>query len=370
MRIMGICNLHSTVNLGQLTSQRPLASTSFLGRYAFMDFPLSNFSNSGIDEVCILVQNNPRSILKHLGSSNAWNNNTKLGYEAILYNEKYNHSPMYNHDINNLLANDWIFYDVQPDVFVIAPVHIIFPVDFRQAIKKHLAQKVGISVIYTKIKNGKSNFLEGDILKVDAHHYISEMQLNRGQEDEVNVSLETYIIGREKMRQLLNKANRLSSLYNLKDIIRHLISQKEEIFACEYKGYVRCFDSLEAYHKYSTELLDYPVRASLFLYNWPIYTTTHDTPPTRYLPTSEVSHAFIANGAQIGGTVKNSIISRNVVIEEGAIVENSIIFTNTKISSGVHISNCVIDKHCRAKNTKKIQGSIELPLYVKQGDHL
>jgi ADP-glucose pyrophosphorylase len=32
-----------------------------------MDFTLSNFSNSGIDKVGILIETQPRSIMKHLG---------------------------------------------------------------------------------------------------------------------------------------------------------------------------------------------------------------------------------------------------------------------------------------------------------------
>lgn len=54
--ILGILNLHHSPELGPLTKRRSIASTSFLGRYAFMDFMLSNFSNSGIDMVATLVK--------------------------------------------------------------------------------------------------------------------------------------------------------------------------------------------------------------------------------------------------------------------------------------------------------------------------
>ena len=43
-KIIGFCNLHNSPQLGQLTASRPMASTSFLGRYAFIDFCLFNFS--------------------------------------------------------------------------------------------------------------------------------------------------------------------------------------------------------------------------------------------------------------------------------------------------------------------------------------
>jgi ADP-glucose pyrophosphorylase len=68
-----------------------------------------------------------------MGNTNVWNTNTKLGYEAIMYNEKLAHVPHYNHDINNIMANDWIFFNAKPDLFVIAPAHIVYPLDFRRS---------------------------------------------------------------------------------------------------------------------------------------------------------------------------------------------------------------------------------------------
>ena len=42
-KVLGLLDLHNSPDLGPLTSSRVLASTSFLGRFAFMDFALSNF---------------------------------------------------------------------------------------------------------------------------------------------------------------------------------------------------------------------------------------------------------------------------------------------------------------------------------------
>ena len=54
--VVGLINLHSDVSLKGLTERRPVASVSFLGRYGVIDFVLSNFSNSRIDKVGILVK--------------------------------------------------------------------------------------------------------------------------------------------------------------------------------------------------------------------------------------------------------------------------------------------------------------------------
>ena len=46
VKAIGLVNLHSDVDFVGLTEKRPVASVSFLGRYALIDFVLSNMSNS------------------------------------------------------------------------------------------------------------------------------------------------------------------------------------------------------------------------------------------------------------------------------------------------------------------------------------
>jgi len=367
---MGLCNLHSAVSLNELTHSRPIASTSFLGRYAFIDFTLSNFSNSGIDEVGILVKNQPRSILKHLGSTNVWNTNTKLGYEAIMYNEKHAHAPSYNHDINNIVANDWIFYNAKPDLFIIAPVHILYPFDFRPMLRAHEESGAAITVLHAAIADGRSQFVEGDQIVVAPDGRVRELTINKGVADAIDVSLETYVIGLDKLQELIALAQKTSAFFNLRDAIRHAISIGWDVRGHKFKGYVRHFGSFNHYRKHSLELLRYDIRKELFRPEWPIYTVTHDTPPAKYGPEAQVKNSFVANGSRVNGKVVNSIISRNVVIEEGAVIKNSIVFTDTKIGKDVHVGNAVIDKYVRIETVKDIGGTEEDPIYVKQGDRI
>ena len=109
-KVIGFLNLYSSPNLGPLTEKRTLGSTSFLGRYALMDFPLSNFTNSDIDEVNILVKDNFRSVSKHVGSMKTWVNNTIIARQNILINEKGIRNPKENSDLACILQNDWVLY--------------------------------------------------------------------------------------------------------------------------------------------------------------------------------------------------------------------------------------------------------------------
>jgi glucose-1-phosphate adenylyltransferase len=78
---------------------------------------------------------------------------------------------------------------------------------------------------------------------------------------------------------------------------------------------------------------------------------------------------MIANGAKIFGTVINSIISRNVIVDAGATVKDSIVFTDSKIGKEVLIQRAIIDKYVRVEKTKILVGK-DIPLYIKQGENI
>ena len=44
-KILGIVNLHTESSFGNLTQRKNIETTSFLGRYYFIDFVLSRFTN-------------------------------------------------------------------------------------------------------------------------------------------------------------------------------------------------------------------------------------------------------------------------------------------------------------------------------------
>ncbi|HMM00743.1 MAG TPA: glucose-1-phosphate adenylyltransferase subunit GlgD [Bacilli bacterium] len=369
-KMLGLLNLHHSPNLGEMTTDRTLASTSFLGRYAFMDFALSNFTNSGIDQVGILVKEKPRSLLKHLGSRNTWNVNTKTGFENIMYNESAIFNRRYNTDFANIRTNDWVMRKSTADYIVFAPAHFICAIDYRKVLQEHIANNAAITLIYAPVDRAKDHFIGSDIVTLNNDGLVINLRSNKGTANTANISLEMYIINRPKLMELMEKSNEISSFFGLHDIIAFSCNAGERVHGYRYDGFVRCFDSMEHYIEYSLELLNYKYRQQLFLPEWPIYTVTHDTPPAFYDQGAEVRNSFIANGAQIYGKVQNSIISRDVVIEPGAKVVDSIVLTQSVIGSNVCLCNAIVDKYCHVKFAKEVNGEESHPAYVHQGDQI
>ena len=65
--------------VSELTKQRTMGSIPFGGRYRLIDFPLSNFVNSGVSEVGVITKSNYGSLLDHLGSGRDWDLSRKKG---------------------------------------------------------------------------------------------------------------------------------------------------------------------------------------------------------------------------------------------------------------------------------------------------
>jgi glucose-1-phosphate adenylyltransferase len=365
-KAIGILDLHGSKDLGPLTSNRSVSSTSFLGRYAFMDFPLSNFSNSGIDEQAVLVKNHLRSIVQHIGAGHIWSENTKLGGLTLLYDEP-SASSNYNHDVNNLLENSWFLKQSVGDVVVIAPAHIVYRMDFRPLIEDHVRNNHRISLVYHRLSHGKTTFIGEDVATVDEKGFLRDLNPNQGTEDDVLISMQTYIIDKEVLKGILQVGRKTSSFYSLRDTLK-LLAHDMPIYTYEHKGFIRCFDSLSHYLTFSLELLKEPNFYNLFDPNWSIYTKTYDTPPAKYGEGAKVSGSFISNGCQIAGTVENSVIARDVIIKEGAVVKNSVILSGTYISENTVLDSVVCDKEARLLHAKEMEGTLENPLFIKRGD--
>ena len=368
-KVLGICNLHDTPSMGQLTKTRPLGSLSFLSRYGLMDFTLSNFSNSEIDRMVILAENNISAVRNHTFDGNIWINNTRTGFLRVLLNEQLLDSPKFNTDIANIKENYHIIEDNNPDYIILAPTFFLMSFDFRKLIEFHEESGAEITCVYTKTNRGDKEYINCDSLEIAKNKVITHSRANVGEEKKQNISLETFIFTREAFDKILALSGKVSSMYGFRKMVSYAINHHRiPVYAYEFDGYVVPILSSYDYVNKSFELLKYENRQKLFLEDWPIYTTSHNTPPALYGPKAKVKNSFVANGAIIKGEVENCIISRDVVIEEGAVLKNCILFYQSYVGKNVNLDNVLLEKKARVSEVKKLAGTKEKILIIKQGE--
>ncbi len=366
--VAGLIDCFQNPSFGPLTQHRPIASTSILGRFSFMDFHLSNFLNSGILNIGILCQNHIRSLTKHVGNGRSWITNTKRGSLVVLYDEPMVSNPPYNTDIADIIENKVFFRECHPDYVVISMPNFVYEADFKKLVDDHIASGDRISLLYTHVDKGlKNNFIGASKLGISQRGKVNRMEANIGDEDSGDISLGCMILDYPMLESLVEYARSTSVFFNLADCLKYL-APTVMIRAVKFDGYVRDFDSLPHYLEYSLELLDRKVFDSLFMDGWPIHTSTYDTPPVQYRVGSAVTNSYLANGSVIEGVVTNSILGRHVKVGKDCKIINSIIGNDVVISDGTHIENAVIDRDAQILHVSEIVGTKDDPIYIARGD--
>lgn len=366
-KVLGLIDCYNNPNFGPMTKHRAIASTSFLGRYAFIDFPLSNFTNSGISSFGVLCQNHIRSLSRHVESGRAWTINTKIGDFQVLYDEPNARNPGYSTDVANLTENNWYLKQINPDYVILTPAHVIYQADFDALLKDHIHSGARVSLLYSHQVGLKNHFINAKKIFLSNKGMVTKLELNRGDVDEGDISLGTMIMDFPMLMSLIDYAKGTSSFFNISDALNYF-NTANFVRGVKINGYVRSFDSLSHYLQYSLELLDDKIFNQLFKEDWPIYTKSYDTPPVLYKTGAKVSNSYIANGSIIEGTVINSILGRGVYVKKGAVLKNAVIGSDAIIDENTHIENAIVDKEAQVLHIAEVQGTLDDPLYIARGD--
>ena len=127
-------------------------------------------------------------------------------------------------------------------------------------------------------------------------------------------------------------------------------------------------NNVKDYMDASKELLDESVIEELFN-NRMIYTKIHDAPPVKYDKKAKVENSIIATGSIIKGKVKNSIIFRDCIVEEGAEIVNSVVMQKSIISKNAYIENVILDKYAQIAESVEIKGTDDKPIILTRNQY-
>lgn len=366
---VGIINLDNKNNLAMshLTNVRPIGSLPIAGRYRVIDFSLSNMVNSGITNVGIFSKEKYRSLTDHIGSGKDWDLNRTTGGLFIFSPENTkdrNKHPYRNGDIYNILANIDYIEKCGEEYVLIAPGYMIGNIDYTKAIEYHKESGNDITILYKNIDNADKDFYETSILNIDNNKVIN-IGTNLGTSKNANISMETYIMKRTDFIESIYKCVSEGTHSYIEDFIAESIN-KLNIGAYEYKGYIKCINSIKSYYSMKDELLKEEIANELLYSDRKIFTKEKNQAPTIYSDSANVENSFVATGCVIEGTVKNSIIFRKVHIKEGSVIENSIIMQNCIIENNVQLQNVIFDKNVCISEGKELKGDREYPVVIEK----
>jgi glucose-1-phosphate adenylyltransferase, glgD subunit len=346
---------------------RTAGAFSFMGRYRTIDFPISNMSNSDIDRIQVYIKRKPATLTQHLGSGRHYNINSKRGKLQILFSNNTGEHDIYNTDISSYIDNIEVIESMTEKYVLIAPSYMIYKANFAELLNTHKESGADITLLYHTVDNAKDAYLRCNVLDLNKQKGLVSIQENQGTAKSRNIFMETYIMTKDLFVDLVRKAKNTSSLYTLVNIVNDNCNELD--IRCEpHRGYFAAITDFKSYYYANLSLINSDYARDLFQKDWPIYTKTNDSCPTKYFETAQIKSSVISNGCLIEGCVENSVIGRDCMIKKGAVVRNSVILSGTTIGEDVHVENHVVDKQVKIEKVKEVIGDrIEIG-YIKRND--
>lgn len=349
-------------DLSSLTKHRQLASIPFAGRYRLIDFMLSNLVNSGVKRIGILTQNKSASLTRHLNAGKPWDLDRKInGLTVLNFDNKYE----YFNDIE--MTKELLRYiiDSNHKYVIVSPSYMLCNMDLKKAAEYHEQSNADITIIYKSIENGSKYFIGCDTLNLDGNNNVLGFGKNIGMSNKHNISTEIFIMQKKVLIDLIYQALEKGLFKS----IREAVQKNTDILRIngyEFKGYLRCINSVRAYYDANKEMLNPDLKNELFFKNGLIYTKVKDEAPTKYTSNSEAKNSLIANGCVIDGKIENSIIGRRVEIQKGCEIKNCVIMQNCTIKENVKLSNIIICKDIIIEANKELRAEKDYPLIIEK----
>ena len=318
-------------NLEQLTLHRMPGALPFAGKYRLIDFTLSNVRNSRITNVAIFPYGNYRSLQDHVGSGKKWDLDRRRDGLFILPPKNMYISPDEMISFQRMYEHIEFFRRSSQDYAVITSANIVWNIDFHDCLIEHLKNNADITEVMYQ-----------------------------------NIRLKTFIISRTLLLEYILTYDSLE-YRTMIDLVEKSPNLKIHIY--KHKNYTRTITDTFNYLKSNLDMLRFDIGMKIFTPDRPIYSKEKTAPPAKYLTHASIENSMISSGSIIDGTVINSVIARDVIIEKGAVIKNSFVMSNSVIEEDSILNYVILDKQTIVKKNTHIEGVLTSP-YVSQKEQI
>lgn len=356
--------------LSPLTKERAKPAVSFGGKHRIVDFVLSNFINSGIYSIYVLIQFRSQSLLQHL--TEGWQFAGPLGHQFIIPVPAQMRSPgetWYRGTADAIAQNLNLIEQSAPDVVCIFGADHIYRMNIRQMINYHVAK--GADATIAALPVHKRHAHEFGVIEADAEgriHGFHEKDPNAptiaGRPDEIFASMGNYVFSGKVLVDAIRRdmADENSSHDFGADVLPALREQGR-LYAYDFStnripgepedkpAYWRDVGTLDAYYEAQMDLRSIEPELNLYNREWPVRTASYDDPPAKVSFNEDGRRGQVIDSIMSGGTiitgarVQNSVLGRYVRIHSYSEIDDCIVLDNSNIGRRSKIKRAIIGKN-------------------------
>lgn len=334
--------------LGILAQERTKPAVPFAGKYRIIDFPLSNCVNSGIFNVAVLVQYQPRSLIEHIGIGTAWGLATPGRRIQLLqpYLGYARGRDWYQGTADAVYQNLQYVKEQDAELVLVLSGDHIYKMDYSWMLKFHEERQADVTLAgYTRCP--EEELYQFGTITADAEGQVTGFEEKVEHPKSKMVSMGVYFFKKDVLQRCLEEDAELSSSTHDfgRDVLPRLVTAaKHRVFAYDFQGYWRDVGTVPAYWQANMDMIEMSPWGFLSDAGWPIRTSEVERPPTIVSERAKVVNSLISNGCLIAGQVEHSVLSPGVIVAEGALVKDSIILSDSMVGSHSIIDRSILDK--------------------------
>ena len=343
-----------------LTKKTAKPAVPFGGKYRIIDFPLSNCVNSGIDTVGILTQYQPLELNEYIGNGQPWGLNKTLSCAQVLppYERHDKKSGWYKGTANAIYQNIDFIERFDPDYVVILSGDHIYKMDYAAMVEYHEKNQASCTIAVREVPLKEASRF--GILNTNPDGTIYEFEEKPKKPKSTNASMGIYVFNWSVLREALlsDEEDPNSSNDFGKNIIPNLLSAGHKMKAYHFDGYWKDVGTIDSLWEANMELLgkmpEFNIRGDE---KFKIYARNNAYPSSYIDADARTVNSFIAEGCEIYGIVRHSIISTGCSIGEGALVEDCVVMPGVVVEPGAIVRHAILGENSRICRNAVVGGS-------------
>ena len=351
-----------------LTAERAKPAVPFGGSYRIIDFVLSNFVNSGILRIKVLMQYKSDSLISHL--LKGWRlSRTVNHYVDPVPAQQRLGKKWFEGSADAMYQSLNVVADEEPDYVCVFGGDHIYRMDIRQMLSFHVEKNAELTVAAIPVPVEEAS--DFGVIQVDETGGMIGFQEKPEVPAEIPgrpgwalASMGNYIFDPDILTEVLARDAQRDTAHDFGHNILPMLYPNARVYVYDFsdnevpgteedeRGYWRDVGTLQAYLSASLDLVR--VKPVLNLYNeqWPIHSALKVRAPAKFVfadPEGDrmgiATDSLVSPGCIIsGGRIDRSVLFPKVRINSFSYVEESVLFEGVNVGRYCRIRRAIIEK--------------------------
>ena len=346
-----------------LTEHRAKPAIPVGGSHCLIDVALSNCAHSHIRNVWVIQQHQPASLADTLRNGRPWDLDRNHGGLLVLPpGQGGDREGWHEGTADALWKNAPLIRELAPDLLLVLSADALYRLDYAEVIDNHRASGATATLVTAEVPAEPERF---GVVQVDGHGNVTDFAYKPDVAKGNLVSIEVFVLNTDPVLSALEELVEDDSdgLEDLGHALLPRLVAAGGVREHRFEGYWRDVGTVDSYFEAHMDLLPHSSRFALDSSDWPIWSSMVEPGATRIRDGATLDNVLIGGGADIAGSVRNSVVGRGAVIEPGATVSDSVVLPGVVVGRGATVSRAILDSGAQVGPDSRIgraQGEIAL----------